>query len=215
MEQMRIVSINVGSADSISNGRREFVTGIDKKPAAAAVGVTGLGLASDAIVDTEHHGGLDQAVYAYGAEDYAWWSRELNRELRYGTFGDNLTIAGFPPDMNAGDRLLIGDVILEATAPRIPCATLAAQMKDPGFGIRFRDAERPGVYFRVLNEGEIAPGDPVTLVENPGTSVSMLELFRAWYDLQPPAALLQRIVEAPVAERARGRFLRKLEQAGA
>lgn len=215
MERMRIVSVNLGTAGPVVHGRREFLTGIDKRPAGRAVRVTALGLAADAIVDTEHHGGADQAIYAYGAEDYAWWSRELGRELRPGTFGDNLTIAEFPPDMNAGDRLLVGHVILEATAPRIPCNTLAAWMQDSNFGIRFRDAERPGVYFRVLNDGAIAAGDAVTFVENPGPGVSMLELFRAWYDLHPSTDLLHRIVAAPVGERARERFRKKLEQATA
>lgn len=215
MERMRIVSVNLGTAGPIVHGRRKFVTGIDKRPAAGAVRVTELGLAADAVVDTAHHGGVDQAIYAYGAEDYTWWSRELGHALRPGMFGDNLTIAEFPPDLNAGDRLLVGDAILEATAPRIPCSTLAAQMQDSNFGLRFRDAERPGVYFRVLNEGEIAEGDPVTLVENPGPSVSMLELFRAWYDHHPPAELLRRIVDAPVGERARDRFRKKLEQLSA
>ncbi|HEX5788892.1 MAG TPA: MOSC domain-containing protein [Woeseiaceae bacterium] len=211
MELMRVVSVNVGRAATVRHGRTDVLTGIDKRPAGSAVRVTELGVEADAIVDTAHHGGADQAVYAYGADDYAWWAGELGRELRYGTFGENLTIAGFPHDMNAGDRLLVGDVILEATAPRIPCSTLAAQMQDPNFGLRFRDAERPGTYFRVLNAGEVAPNDPVTLVENPGESVTMLELFRAWYDLHPREALLKRIVEAPVAERARARFQAKLD----
>jgi MOSC domain-containing protein YiiM len=210
MEQMRLLSINAGSADKLQQGRHEIRTGIDKHAARGPVPVTISGVEGDVIVDTEHHGGPDQAVYVYGADDYVWWSQTLGRELRYGMFGENLTVAEFPADMNAGDRLLIGDVILEATAPRIPCGTLAAQMQDPDFGLRFRDAERPGVYFRVLNAGELEAGDPVTLVENPGPSVSMLELFRAWYELRPDTDLLQRIIAAPVAERARERFRRKL-----
>ncbi len=211
MELMRVVSINVGRARTMGYGERVFVTGIDKQPARGAMRVLASGIESDVIVDLAHHGGIDQAVYVYSAEDYASWSRELGRELRYGLFGENLTVAEFPADVNAGDRLLVGNVILEATAPRIPCSKLALQMADSNFGLRFRNAARPGVYFRVLNEGEISPGDPVTLVENPGPSVTMLELFRAWFDLHPDPDLLRRIVAAPVAERARERFRQKLE----
>ena len=81
-----------------------------------------------------------------------------------GTFGENLTIAGVETAQALiGDRLAIGDVLLEVTSPRIPCVTLAARMGDPGFVKRFRAAERPGFYCRVLQEGFVRAGDAVTL----------------------------------------------------
>ena len=198
---MRVTSVNIGREEAIEHGRRTFVTGIRKRPAAAAVYVGAEAVAGDTISDKKHHGGADQAVYAYSADDYAWWSAKLGRELAPGTFGENLTIEGLPSDMNVGDRLLIGDVLLEATAPRIPCNTLAAQMQDSGFGLAFRKAERPGIYFRVLNEGEVAAGDAVTYIENPAPVVSILALYRLAYDLSPDPAALERYLEAPLAVR--------------
>jgi MOSC domain-containing protein YiiM len=211
---MRISSINVGRAESLDRGDRSVVTGINKLAVAGPVRVLESGVEGDTVCDLENHGGADQAVYAYATEHYAWWSQELGRELSFGSFGENLTICGFVDDLQAGDRLLVGDVILEATAPRIPCSTLAVRMGDAGFGLRFRRAERPGVYFRVLNAGEVSPGDPVTLVENPGESVSMLEIFRAWFQPRPAPAELERIVRAPVAERVREKFERLREVGG-
>lgn len=213
MGPMRIVSINVGRAESIAHKRRQFVTGIDKQPTGRRTALLVDGLEADVICDEEHHGGRDQAVYVYAAEDYAWWSDKLGRPLRPGTFGDNLTIAGMPDDLHAGDRLLIGDVLLEATAPRIPCSTLAARMRDSNFGLRFRRAGRPGFYFRVLSEGELAAGDSVTLVAGPAGNVTMLELFRLSYVTKPAAADLERAIAAPIAERMRRSFERKLSAA--
>jgi MOSC domain-containing protein YiiM len=118
-------------------------------------------------------------------------------------FGENLTIRDLPTDMNVGDRLLIGEVVLEATGPRIPCSTFAARMQDHGFGMAFRKAERPGIYFRVLNEGEIRSGDGVTLVESAEFNVSILDLFRHKYRQQHDADELRRLLEAPIAERFR------------
>ncbi len=112
--------------------------------------------------------------------------------------------------MNVGDRLLIGDVLLEATAPRIPCSTLAAQMQDSGFGMAFRKAERPGIYFRVLNEGDISAGEAVTFIENPTPVVSILQLYRLAYDLRPDPAALESYLEAPLAERLRASIEEKL-----
>ena len=142
---MHILSINIGSARTIGNANVSGQTGIYKLPVAGPVQVTADGLADDAIVDTKNHGGPDQAVYVYGGADYAWWAAELGRELAPGTFGENLTICDLESAALAiGDRLHIGGVILEVTAPRIPCWKLAQRMGDPGFVKRFRAAERPG-----------------------------------------------------------------------
>ena len=211
---MRLVSINRGQPESMSFGEREFRTGIRKRPVTAVMRISESGLDGDAIVDTDNHGGPDQAVYAYGAADYAWWSRTLGRDIAYGTFGDNLTIDGLPSDLNTGDRLMIGDVILEATAPRIPCSTLSARMQDSNFGLQFRRAERPGFFFRVLNEGDISTGDNVVLVENPADCISMLDQFRLSYVLHPSAQELQRALDAPIASRMRAKFEKRLAAAG-
>lgn len=210
MQNMRIASVNLGRKESIAHGNRTFETGIRKRPAEGPVRIGVQIIAGDTICDTEHHGGADQAVYAYSSDDYAWWSEQLGSELEPGTFGDNLTIDGLPSDLNVGDRLLIGDVVLEATAPRTPCNTLAAQMQDHAFGIAFRRAERPGIYFRVLNEGEVAAGDGVTFVENPVPRVTILDLYRFAFDLRPQRADLERFLEAPLAERMRAKIESKL-----
>lgn len=210
---MRVTSVNVGRKETIDHGQRTFTTGIRKRGAEGSVYIGSETVAGDTICDTQHHGGADQVVYAYSRDDYEWWSERLGRELAPGTFGDNLTIAGLPTDMSVGDRLLIGDVVLEATAPRIPCSTLAAQMQDSGFGMAFRKAERPGIYFRVLNEGEVSAGDAVTYVENPAPVVSILDLFRLAYDLHPDSAALERYLEAPLAERMRASIEEKLSAA--
>lgn len=212
---MRISSINIGEAKPIQHRNKTIVTGIDKRAAAGPVSVSAEGLRSDAICDLEHHGGPDQAVYAYSNDDYRWWSDQLATNVRAGTFGDNLTIDGLPSDMNVGDRLLVRDVVLEATSPRIPCSTLAAQMQDSNFGLAFRRAERPGIYFRVLNEGEIAAGDAVTFVPNPDGDVSILAMYRLAFEPSPDAAIVQAMLEAPLAQRMREKFEKILGGASA
>lgn len=161
------------------------------------------GLDGDAIFDDEHHGGRDQAVYAYRVEDYEWWSATTGFHHKPGLFGENLTIRGLPADMVIGDRLLIGDVVLEVTAARIPCGTLATRVKDRDFGLVFRKAERPGVYFRVLNPGHVAANDSIEMVECSNAMVTVLDLFRFAYATSHDAEQLQRFLDAPIAERVR------------
>jgi MOSC domain-containing protein YiiM len=208
---MRIESINVGRAETIGIGHKAMETGIFKNPVSSPVMLATDGFPGDAIVDTKHHGGVDQAVYAYSSDDYGWWAEETGREYFPGLFGENLTIRGLPTDMHVGDRLLIGEVVLEATAPRIPCKTFAARMEDPGFGMIFRKAERPGIYFRVLNAGELSVGDAVTCVETTEHNVTILDLFRHKYRLSHDPDELRRCLEAPIAERMRADIERKLE----
>lgn len=208
---MHVVSVNVAQVETLHHGGRDFVTGISKRPVMVAAHFGEQGVADDVIVDQENHGGADQAVYVYAASDYEWWSEQLDIPLPYGTFGENLTIDTLPHDMNTGDRLLIGDVLLEVTAPRIPCSTLAAKMQDSSFGLKFRRAERPGYYCRVLNEGPVSNGAGVTLVENPADGISILEQFRLAYESSPDAAALRRALAAPLAERMRKKFQSRLD----
>ena len=207
---MRIESINVGQAETVSHGDKSKVTGICKRPVEGAVTLAAHGIPGDEILDDKHHGGVDQAVYAYSSDDYDWWSQQTGKEYPPGLFGENLTIRGLPSDMHIGDRLLIGEVVLEATAPRIPCDTFAMRLQDSSFGLAFRKAERPGIYFRVLNEGEVRTGDSVIYVESAEHGVTILDLFRYKYRPTHDADDLRRCLDAPIAERMRADIENKL-----
>jgi len=98
----RIVSVNLAVPEP-NPAKGVGVTGINKRPVDHLVTVrapgpktTGLhsGLVGDQIFDIEHHGGDDQAVYAYAREDYDWWQARLSRRLANGLFGENLTTEG-------------------------------------------------------------------------------------------------------------------------
>ncbi|MDQ4128490.1 MAG: MOSC domain-containing protein [Actinomycetota bacterium] len=214
MTEMHLLSVNVGLERPIENAGKTGKTGIFKNPVAGAVRVTRHGVAGDTISDTENHGGVDQAVYVFGGPDYAWWTEELGRELPPGTFGENLTVSGLESGGACiGDRLRVGAAVLEVTAPRIPCATLAARMGDPLFVKRFRRAERPGLYCRVLSEGRVRAGDPVELEPYEGEKVFALEIFRDFFDPYLDEATLRRHLAVPIAIRARVDDERKLRLA--
>jgi MOSC domain-containing protein YiiM len=201
---MKLSSVNIGEEQSIQNAGKSGKTGIYKKPVDASVQITSYGIPEDAVVDKKHHGGLDQAVYVYGVPDYEWWSNTLGRELAPGTFGENLTIADLESGrLRIGDRLQVGPVTLQVTAPRIPCGTLAARMGDPQFIKRFRDAGRPGVYCRVLEEGQVRAGDPVDCAQFDGETITVLEMFRDFYDPAMNEPSLRMYLGAPIASRAR------------
>ena len=105
LEKMHLESINVGQVETISHKQKSFTTGICKHPIEGVAFLEEAGVRGDSIVNTEHHGGADQAVYAYSTEDYDWWADETGRDVTAGLFGENLTIRGLPSDMNVGDMI--------------------------------------------------------------------------------------------------------------
>jgi len=197
---MKLISVNIGKEGTVQRKLYKEKTGIFKIPAKGAVQITKLGLAGDVIVSKKHHGGPDQAVYIYGDADYDWWRNELDRELAPGIFGENLTISGLESAAFAiGDILHLGEVTLQVTAPRIPCKTFSARMEDPQFVKKFRAAERPGLYCRVLKEGEVKAGDSVRVEKYPHDTVTILDVYRDYYAPDFQASAIQRFLDAPIA----------------
>jgi MOSC domain-containing protein YiiM len=214
---MRLEAISVGLPTTVDMGSGPETTAIIKTPVFGPVRITEQGLDGDAVGDTKVHGGPDQAAYLYFGADYTHWELLLGRPLPPGVFGDNLTIVGdehrsasvSSRELWIGDRLSIGPVILEVTAPRIPCGTFARRMDLPkDFIDRFRGELRPGVYTRVIEPGLLSPGDPVHVIEGPRT-LSIVELVELW-GASPDADTIERVLAAPVAERVRDNYERKL-----
>jgi len=201
---MNLMSVNIGQERTLQRKDRVEKTGIFKFPADGPVKVTKLGLEGDVIVSKKHHGGPDQAIYVYGEADYQWWSRELGKEISPGTFGENLTISRLESaQFNIGDYLHIDNVTLQVTAPRIPCGTFAARMDALQWVQRFRRAERPGLYCRVIRENFVQAGVPVSLESYTGETISIVEMFRKYYDRAKSLETIQRHLNAPIAVRAR------------
>ena len=176
---MKILAVCTGSAEILPG--KSYKTGIFKHPVEAGVMIDREGLIGDKICNRKHHGGPDQAVYALGSIDLDWWSKELGRDLGPGVFGENLVIEGADSrKISVGDRFETDTVDLEVTSARIPCATLAARLDDPGFARKFARAGRPGFYCRVLKDGVIQAGDELSYHPYSGEPVLMPEMLETY-----------------------------------
>jgi MOSC domain-containing protein YiiM len=180
----QLISVNVGTprdVDWAGIGR----TAIEKHPVAGAVPVGHLGVEGDQVADTVHHGGRDQAVYAFAREDLDWWEVELGREIRNGQFAENLTTQGI--DVNeaeVGERWRIGTTLFEVAMVRIPCNDFKNWQRVNGYDDRswvkrFAEQGRPGPYLRVIEEGVVQAGDELVVVHRPGHGVTVSTMFRA------------------------------------
>jgi len=209
---MQLISINLGEERTLQQNDHVEQTGIFKSPIDRPARITKLGVEGDVIISKKHHGGPDQAVYIYGMADYAWWEKEISKALAPGMFGENLNISELESaQFNIGDYLHIGDVSLQVTAPRIPCRTFAARMEDPHWVKKFRHAERPGLYCRVLKEGVVKTSDIVTFEKYTGETISIVQVFRDYYDKNKSEETVRRHLNAPVAIRIRESVERELQ----
>ncbi|MGW6445657.1 MOSC domain-containing protein [Lentzea sp. NPDC055074] len=197
-----VLSLNVAHRTMPVDYARAGATGIDKRPvdgplrlsAPGAKGSAGSGVAGDTIGDWTVHGGDYQAVSGYAREDLDWWQSELGAGLGNGQFGENLTTQGIDHTTAlVGEHWRIGTALLEITGPRIPCRTFAEFLGQRGWVKRFTQQARPGAYFRVLEEGLVAPGDEITVVHRPGHDVTVELFFRA---VTTEPALLPRLLAA-------------------
>jgi MOSC domain-containing protein YiiM len=185
MSPARILSVNVVHA-IVPDPRGDVGrTAIDKRPVAGPVRIEALGPVGDTVLDRKHHGGRDQAVYAYASEDLAAWSARLGRDLAPGGFGENLTTEGVDvTGAVVGERWRIAGangsraVVLEVTSPRVPCVTFQGWMNEPHWVKRFTEAGAPGTYLRVLSRGVIEAGADVEVVERPEHGVTIGEVFQ-------------------------------------
>jgi MOSC domain-containing protein YiiM len=209
---MKINSINIGQERTQQRKNYVETTGIYKMPVAAPVEIKLMGIEGDVICDVDNHGGPDQAVYIYGGADYEWWSKELGKELSSGIFGENLTISELESaDFNVGDYLHIDHVTLQVTAPRIPCGTFATRMQDPQWVKKFRKAERPGLYCRVVREGIVNVGDTVKIARYTGAALSIPQMYRDYYEKNKTEETLRLHLNAPISVRARIDLEKELE----
>ncbi|MGC4887271.1 MOSC domain-containing protein [Micromonospora sp. DT227] len=214
---MKVLSVNVGRPRP-NPWKGLGATGIDKRPVDGPVAVSApgpkgageVGLAGDRVYDVAHHGGTDQAVYAYAREDLDRWQAELGRPLGNGSFGENLTTTGV--DVNGalvGERWRVGaELVLEVTCARIPCGTFQGWLGEQGWIRRFTRAAVPGAYLRVVEPGAVRAGDPVEVVHRPDHEVTVAFLFRA-VTTEPdllPRVLVADALPADDAERIRRRL---------
>jgi MOSC domain-containing protein YiiM len=208
----RIVSVNVGKPHKVDRAGRQYETSIDKYPIAGRVAVHTTNLDGDAQADLRVHGGPEQAIYVYGTDNYAYWRTELARDLPWGTFGENLTIEGLrDEEVMIGDQFKVGATILMVTRPRIPCFKLAGKLDQANMIDRVLASGRTGFYFSVIQEGDVAADDLLTLVSRNEQSMTVREISELVRDSSNIAGLQQAVALEGLAGNLRSSLQRKLQ----
>jgi MOSC domain-containing protein YiiM len=187
---------------------RTVRTGIFKSPVLGKVMIRKLNLETDRQSDLRVHGGPDKAIYSYDFHDYVYWKETLERDLSPGAFGENLTTEGLQDrDVFVGDVLKMGEAVLQAVQPRLPCYKLGLRFEDDLMPKRFMQAKRWGIYFRVLQEGAVEAGDAIEFIDRDPQALSIADL--AALVTEPDPQVIQRALSIPSLNESWRENLRK------
>jgi MOSC domain-containing protein YiiM len=209
---MRVQSVNVGMPREVPWHGELVSTAIFKEPVAGRIALRTLNLAGDAQADLTVHGGRDKAIYAYPSEHYGDWETRVGRHLAPGAFGENLTTEGLTEDqVHIGDEFLVGTARLVVTQPRLPCFKLGIRFGDPAMVKAFLKANWPGIYFAVVHEGEVGPGDEIEQVHTDERRITVVKMFGVMLNRHAAPDDLRRLLEIPaLAAVWREEFLERL-----
>lgn len=176
---MKVLSLNIAERKVVEWRGRNYETGIFKTQVKGPIFLDLEDVENDAVVDRKHHGGIDQAVYAYGYNHYEFWRScypDLN--LNYGFMGENITVSKLDESkINVGDLYRLGNTIIKVTKPRQPCFKLGIRFNDQRVVEQFWNTTKCGVYFRILKTGYIAEDDEFILIEKSVNSPSIADVF--------------------------------------
>ena len=175
---MHIFSVNRGTVAPLfvneSGVSQSVISGIRKQTVEGPVHIGKLGVEGDEQADLTVHGGLEKAVYLYPYEHYEFWENTLLNELKKptqltpGAMGENLTTLGITEnDLWVGDRIEMGEVLLEVTEPRAPCYKFAARMGFRHAVKHMLQSGFTGVYLKVVTQGSVQAKVNITLLPVP------------------------------------------------
>ena len=158
---MKIIAVNIGDRKEVQWKGKMIRTGIFKYAVEHPIFLDVENVKDDAVCDRNHHGGVDQAVYAYSLKHYHYWKQiYLDADWKYGMFGENLTIDDLDETrIHVGDTFKVGESILEVTKPRLPCVKLGLRFDDVKIIKQFWKCSFSGVYFKVVKTGFVCSGD--------------------------------------------------------
>ena len=192
--------MNVGSPNQVQVRNTLVLTSIFKSPVEGRVAVRRHNIAGDKQSDLTVHGGPYKAVYCYPSEHYGFWHEQLpDMDLPYGMFGENLTTEGLlENDVYIGDQFRVGSTVLQVTQPRMPCFKLGIRFGRPDMVKKFWQSGRPGIYFAVVGEGDVAAGDLIESIAHDPDGITVADVLRLYRGDEKSPELLERALRAPL-----------------
>jgi len=189
---IKLIEIFSGKTKSYSQEGVNFKTAIVKQPVQGAVQVDHAGIVGNEIANHKN------ALYAFTQENYSYWrgTSEFDIPWTAGLLGENLLLSGVnEQEIFIGDFLYIGEVILQVSGCRTPCANLLWRLNAPTeFLSVFQLSGHSGFYLEVIKTGSIKSGDIVIHKRSQANSISVADLAKFFMNTTPTTDQLERLV---------------------
>ena len=175
---MKVVSVNIGQKKTVQWKNKSIETGIFKYSVNHPIFLGKEDVNDDNVIDRKYHGGIDKACYIYSLDHYSFWKEKYPKsDLQYGAFGENITIGELnESQIFIGSKYQLGTAIVEISQPRQPCFKLGIRFNNPLIVKDFFQSSYPGIYLRVIQEGEVKIGDEMILFEEVANGISVADV---------------------------------------
>ena len=205
-----LAAVHVGRPREIDDGAGAWSSAICRTIVTGPVQLGFEGLAGDAVADTLHHGGTDQAICCHPTAHYSHWNDFYrltgDNALRPGAVGENWTVDGAEErDLCIGDIYGVGSAVVQVSSPRVPCWKQERKLGLSDFLKNSVASMRSGFYMRVITPGTVQAGDRWKLLERPrpGTTVALVNVAIHGESTRQHLAELADTTELPEKWRAR------------
>lgn len=208
LEQIRAGKIK----KSLYNGRIE--SAIFKSPLSGPIQITKNGIVSDEHA-YEPHRSPDKAILHYCTSHYDEWKKDLPNSVSFfkpGAFGENI----YSDEVNEkticiGDRIAIGDVVVEVTENRAPCFKLNHRFEVKDMAKRTQTLFRTGWLYRVITPGTVSAGATIRLLERPYPEWTVARIMYYLYLETGNFERMKEIIEIPpLGEEIKDKFRARL-----
>ena len=211
---INLVSLNIALPEKINlnGGSKKLLTGFFKKPVDERIFLGESGFHGDGVGDSRIHGGQDLAVCAYFVDHFDYWQAELDKEMKPGAFGENLSLSGInEKQIYIGDIFRLDEAEIEVSQPRQPCHKLNKVFGFQGMACKVQKTGYTGCYFRVKKEEYVKPDSVLERIQMGSGKISVDMVNVLMFKEKKNPDLLNKVVSLQeLSEEWRKKFRKRL-----
>lgn len=177
--EAKILSLNIGHPAPMEWNGKSIVSSMLKHPVPGPLVVSETAIEGNSFANPNFHGTNDSVLYAYGMASALAFISQIGRSVyEPGSAGENVTLDELNEDeVSIGDIFAFGEVMAQATWPRIPCGKVNFRFQHERGQKAMQECRKPGVYFRILKPGKIHATDSVKRTERAKITFSITEAY--------------------------------------